>query len=141
MQYIKTTANEIKLKYEGAGDFELIWEYIGENRTHGDCYLDDSQYAWFEVIDEVLVGLFCITENKFLANSLHMSVLEVPKHMRKSGYGEKIIETLKNYAKELGLLSVTLQTHNPSLITYYQKFGFSESKVQDCLIMRCFLCF
>ena len=145
MRYLKISANDIELKYTKA-DFPLVYDYIGPDRTHGDEYYSDS-YAWFECLKEsedliytqgVTVALICLTENIHLANSLHLSVIEVIRGQKGCGIGSSILADLEHFAKSTKVV-ITLQTYTPNLKQYYAKFGYLPSIVNKVPIMRKFL--
>ena len=147
MKYIRTTANNIELKYP-LSSLTLVYEYIGPYRTHGDMYLDDSKYVWIECFTEINdliysngrpVAILCLTENQHLPLSLHLSVIEVFQDVRKEGIGSIIMNDLISIAKSLNFKTMTLQVHTPSLKSYYARFGFKNRKIDGYQIMRKYL--
>ena len=148
MRYIKTTPNEILLKYDN--ELSLVQKYIGPDREHGDGYFDETQYAWFECLiglDEppslkheynhgAPVAIICFTENKFLPNSLHLSVLEVFNKYQNKGIGSIIMVEVDRIAKDFQKQAITLQTRTPQHVKFYKQFGYVRRTIDKCPIMR-----
>jgi len=141
MTFQRVSANDIDLKYQPS-EFDLVWDYLGPHSSRGEQYYDSSIYTWWECIEDMKpIAVFCLAENMFLERSMHLSVLEVCRDYRNNGKGAAIMHRLIDYAKQLGYLSITLQAHNDQAASFYAKLGFSKSKVNDCPIMRLFICF
>lgn len=135
MTFRRIRIEDIELKYS-TGDFELLWDYIGENCFHGNL-LYDSKYAWYECLNNDIVGLICLTENKYLPNSVHLSFIEIIIPLRGKGYGTSIIKELENINKNM-YNCMTLQCID-SLKSFYQKFGFVDRTINTVPIMRKYL--
>jgi len=143
MRYIRTTPNDIELKYTET-DFPLVFQYIGPNRTHGDGYYDEVKYAWYECLKENndliydngnTLALICVCENNYFPNSIHLSVLEVIKQYQNQGIGKTIITDFISIAESEGKTSCTLQARTVKLKTYYAKLGFNNAKLNKIPIM------
>jgi ribosomal protein S18 acetylase RimI-like enzyme len=147
MAFILTTANDIELKY-GPQDLDLVWDYIGPNRSHGDGYYDNKKCRWYECISPIndLIysngrpnAIICVSENIHLPMSLHISVFEVFRDARSKGIGTQIIADLLLEYKELGFKTCTLQAQNDRAKNFYKKIGFVERKINKCPILRKFI--
>jgi hypothetical protein len=138
MKFITTTANDLELKYFGNPnyDYQLLWNYIGPNKTHGDLY-DSPRILWIEVIDDnrqspstnsgTPIGVFALTENMHLSFSLHLSVLEVLE--KKMGYGSSIMDYILKMARDFGYKYFTLFPHNAAAKEFYIKCGLEEHQI------------
>jgi len=134
MKILKTSPSNIELKFDKK-DLELVWEYLGPERIKGDGFYN-NEYHWFEVIiEEKIVAIICLAENKFLQSSLNLSVLEIFIKYRGTGIGTEIMKELKKIAKSMNYKYMTLQTRNPSLIEFYKKFNFSTHLIGKTPIM------
>jgi len=147
MKYQITTPNDIELKYSPSS-FTLVWEYIGPNRTHGDCYYNENEYLWYECSTELcdliyshgkVVAILCLSENKHMPNSFHLSVLEVFKEFRSQGIGSLILKDMDDIAKSLKYEIITLFPRTEELKKFYANFNYHETNINGCPIMQKFL--
>jgi GNAT superfamily N-acetyltransferase len=141
MRLITSTPEAIELKYT-VGDYQLIWDYIGPDRTKGDTYYGDN-YIWIEVFNDVTdewdqlsgapVGIMCVTENAYCSFSLHLSVFEVIS--KNHGWGTLILRQIEDLAKGLGDRYVTLMPRNKEVISFYTKNGYKWYRMKDVWIL------
>jgi GNAT superfamily N-acetyltransferase len=136
MNFISTTADSIELKYFNNSNYnyQLIWEYIGPDRQHGDSYYS-KKYVWYEVFGDtkVPIGIICLTENAHISFSLHLSVFEVLE--KGVGHGSAIINYLLDWAKDMNYKYFTLFPHNNKLISFYNKFDITMHKIGNLMIL------
>jgi len=111
--------------------FPMAFEYLGHGgSTYGDTYKSDK-FIWMLAVQDgenpPPVGVVCITADRVLPKSCHVSVLEVRSDVRSRGYGKNIMAAVESMCGDLSLLSLTLQTRDLSLVPYYQKLGFKST--------------
>jgi GNAT superfamily N-acetyltransferase len=136
MNFVSTTAEIIELKYynNSSYKYQLIWEYIGPDRQHGDLYYE-SRYVWYEIFGDtkVPIGIICLTENAHISFSLHLSIFEVLD--KGIGQGSAIMEYLLDWAKDMNYKYFTLFPHSNDLKKFYSRFDLTDHKIGDLLIM------
>jgi GNAT superfamily N-acetyltransferase len=147
MSFLRTTANDLELKYDHQ-NLDLIWEYIGPERTHGDSYYNNDFYCWFECLSPTndLIysngtpnAIICFAENVYLPFSLHISVFEVFKDRRGEGIGTQILSDLFLLVKANGTKTITLQAHDRKARKFYKKLDFKDRKINGIKILRKYL--
>jgi GNAT superfamily N-acetyltransferase len=123
--------------------FPLCHTYLSEE-FHGLYKLPEFQ--WLEVIGSDIgdgipvIAVLCITNNRILPNSLHISVFEVQDDLCHRGIGSQIMEKFIKTVKDLNYGGViTLQIRTPELKNFYKKFGFRESRVNNLKFLRLYL--
>ena len=73
-----------------------------------------------------------LIEQKIIHNMgkvAHIEDIVIDKNYRKMGLGSKMINKLKKIAKDNNCYKIILNC-NEKLITYYEKYGFSQKNVQ-----------
>jgi glucosamine-phosphate N-acetyltransferase len=95
--------------------------------------LHDKHRVYVLEIDSVVIG--CVTlmiENKLIHNGgivMHVEDLVISKEYRMYGFGSKILEFVKELAKELNCYKVILNC-NCKVIDFYKKNGFFNENYQ-----------
>jgi GNAT superfamily N-acetyltransferase len=106
--------------------FPMSQEYLDQSKF-GELYHSEI-VQWTEVIDDdqqqPVIGIVCIMNNRFLPNSTHISVFEIPADRHNQGLGTIVLNNMLQCFKEIGVKCVTLQCREKKLESFYKKFGF-----------------
>lgn len=117
-------------------EFPLVAEYLGDG-FRGEYW--DEKYQWFFITDlefkDPVIGAACLTTNRVLPGSLHISIFEVKSSLRGGGLGSKAMRKILEMAGTV-FLSVTLRPREPDLVKFYERFGFKLSRIDGCDYMR-----
>jgi len=117
-------------------EFPLQRQYLGMD--YRGMYWG-SQYQWFFIQDmrfrDPVVGCACLTQNKLLPGSLHISVFEIKSSLQGRGLGTEAMWELLNYAGG-EFLSATLRPKFSELVGFYRKVGFKPTWIDGALWMR-----
>jgi GNAT superfamily N-acetyltransferase len=142
IRFIATTPETLELKYHGNSSYpyQLLWNYIGPTRTHGDCYYQ-PKFKWFEVFNDISdgdsayapLGVFCLVENMHISFSLHLSVLEVLE--KRQGWGTLIMIDLLEYAKAFQYRYFTVYPLNESAQQFYLRNGLTEHTINGLQLL------
>jgi len=138
MRLVPTTPWAV-LDLEG---FNLPGEYLDPS-IHGSEYSTDD-FQWYEAVDvnlkEPVVAVLCLTTNRVLPSSVHVSVFEVKSSMRGRGIGTMVMERLLSDCEGLCRV-VTLRPRNEGLIDFYGRLGFRTTIIDGQTLMRKYLSF
>ena len=118
LNQLSTTTNISKNKF-----FQFLRTL---NNSHQIIVIED-------IINNKIIGMGSILiEQKIIHNMgkvAHIEDIVIDKNYRKMGLGSKIINKLKKIAKDNNCYKIILNC-NEKLITYYEKYGFSQKNVQ-----------
>ena len=113
---IVTEADEEE--YEALGE-KLIEESIARGAPD---YLPDNKY--FQIyVDDKLVGEAITTE---LRGSVELDLIFVEMEYRKRGIGKALLESVENYAKNIGAAGVKIWTSSWEDAEFYNQFEYNE---------------
>jgi GNAT superfamily N-acetyltransferase len=118
-----------KLKKGMSQYFPMTLEYFEKSVMYHDNKITEFFEVIFPDVAYVPAAIVCfkIQENEYFDNSLHLSILEVSKPVQGFGRGTEIMEKILDIAELNDYHCVTLQIREPSLKSFYTKFGFVES--------------
>lgn len=112
--------------------FPLVTEYLTSGKWSDEYWHDN--YEWFYITDDSFeseeakhtwIGIVCLTEARF-ENNLHLSVFEVAKPIRGLSIGTEIMDYLIDLGMKNHYRTMSLQVREPSLISFYKRFGFRQ---------------
>lgn len=90
---------------------------------------DKESNFWVAILDKRLVGTIGL--QKHSENTGYIRRMAVAKNMRRKGIGEKLLETLIQFAQKSGYkeLCAGLVKENTIAIKFYKKHGFKKYKI------------
>lgn len=109
-------------------------DYMLETFQTAKAVLQQMQegYQYFLLTDETALGYMAIKRENAC---LFLSKFYIQKDSRQKGYSKEALEFLKDITKKEGLRSIilTVNKHNTTALTAYEKLGFNKtgSCVQD----------
>ena len=127
IRVIKTTKKHIKTIHLLEKDcFPDPWslDSLRYEITHPDsiCFVAVNE-------NEKILGHITM---RHILNEGHINNIAVAKYARRQGVGQKLLETIIEKSKTLGILSITLEvrTKNHAAISLYEKFGFKTQGIR-----------
>ena len=90
-----------------------------------------SNYWLGAFVDNENVGVMFIGKSNYEPGKLHLYEIETVESWQGNGIASTMINWLKDYSKSRGYKGITLRAFEPSLISYYKKFGFKEYTTKD----------
>lgn len=107
-------------------EFTLFADDYEKNEGNLNHWRDRNITGFFK--GNNLIGYLITGRDFFIKNSLHIFTIEIKQSERSGGIGSKILQQFIDSNKGE---TITLQAHEPSLISYYERFGFELQQPND----------
>ena len=102
-------------------EFDDFWN----TKTLEDELKNDNSYYIVAKFDNTIIGFAGL---KYVLDEADIMNIVTKKNARSCGIGSILFEHLLNYAKENGIIKITLEVNenNVAAINLYKKFGFEQ---------------
>lgn len=109
---------------------QLIMKYISHEVTDDMGWVEPGMADWGIYSDGNLIAVFYLDDEK---PDLFIRGLEVKEEFRGKGYGKKVLDLIRNYAKSKRYKFLTLNFYKTNKIAerLYRNYGFVEDKYQS----------
>lgn len=109
---------------------QLIMKYISHEVTDDMGWVEPGMADWGIYSDGNLIAVFYLDDEK---PDLFIRGLEVKEEFRGKGYGKKVLDLIRNYAKSKKYKFLTLNFYKTNKIAerLYRNYGFVEDKYQS----------